>query len=52
MTLPVIGLHVIPVIPVQRRGLVKSLAVGIRGQKAYGLYKTPLCAELVVQFSP
>ena len=30
-----------PVIPVQRQGLVMSLAVGIQGQKAYGLCKTP-----------
>ena len=43
---------VIPVIPVQRQCLVMSLVVGIQGQKAYGLCKTPLCAELVVQFSP
>ena len=43
---------VIPVIPVQRQCHVMSLVVGIQGQKAYGLCKTPLCAELVVQFSP
>ena len=46
------GFKVIPVIPVQRQCLVMSLVVGIQGQKAYGLCKTPLCAELVVQFSP
>ena len=47
------GTHpVIPVIPVQRQCHVMSLVVGIQGQKAYGLCKTPLCAELVVQFSP
>ena len=40
------------VIPVQRQCHVMSLVVGIQGQKAYGLCKTPLCAELVVQFSP
>ena len=42
------------VIPVQRQRQchVMSLVVGIQGQKAYGLCKTPLCAELVVQFSP
>ena len=48
LPLPVI----IPVIPVQRQCHVMSLVVGIQGQKAYGLCKTPLCAELVVQFSP
>ena len=32
---------VIPVIPVQRQCLVMSLVVGIQGQKAYGLCKTP-----------
>ena len=34
--------NVIPVsvIPVQRQGLVMSLAIGIQGQKAYGLCKT------------
>ena len=43
----------IPVIPVQRQGFVMSLAVGMQGQKAYGLGKTPpLCAVLVVQFFP
>ena len=43
----------IPDIPVQRQGLFMSLVVGIQGQKAYGLCKTPpLCAELVLQFSP
>ena len=40
------------VIPVQRQCHVMSLVVGIQGQKAYGLCKTPLCAELVVQFYP
>ena len=43
---------VIPVVPVQRQYLVMSLVVGIQGQKACGLCKTPLCAELVWQFSP
>ena len=31
---------------------VMSLAVGMQGQKAYGLCTTPLCAVLVVQFFP
>ena len=39
------------VIPIQRQGLFMSLVVGIQGQKAYGLCKTSLRAELVVQFS-
>ena len=29
-----------------------SLAIGMQGQKAYGLCTTPLCAVLVVQFFP
>ena len=31
---------------------VMSLAVGMQGQKAYGLCTIPLCAVLVVQFFP
>ena len=35
------SIPVIPVIPVQRQGFVMSLAVGMQGQKAYGLCTTP-----------
>ena len=51
------GGPVIPVIPCYTgtcpaSRFVMSLAVGMQGQKAYGLCTTPLCAVLVVQFFP